>query len=98
VKEEGSLEAVMTKQLTHSQHLISIGGTGLAVLGLGVTASHLNHLGCVAIRMALEMLPRIVPLAWRASQVLASDYPRLFEHLCQFASVWRFVACLVRSV
>lgn len=88
----------MAKQLTHSQYLISIGGTGLAGLDLGEAACHLNHLGCVAIRMALEMLPTIVVLAWRASQALAFDYPGLFERLCQFASVWRFVACLVRSV
>ena len=85
----------MAKQLTHSQHLISIGG-GLAGLDLGVVAWHLNHLGCVAIKMALEMLPTIVLLAWRASQALAFDYPGLFERLCQFASVWWFVACLVR--
>ena len=88
----------MAKQLTHSQHLISIGGIGLAGLDLGVAAWHLNHLGCVAIKMALEMLPTIVLLAWRASQALAFDYPGLFERLCQFASVWRFVACLVRWV
>lgn len=88
----------MAKQLTHSQHLISIGGIGLAGLDLGVAACHPNHLGSVAIRMALEMLPTIVLLAWRASQALAFDYPRLFECLCQFASVWRLVACLVRSL
>ena len=84
--------------VTHSQYLISIGGIGLAGLDIGEATCHLNHLGCVAIRMALEMLPTIVLLAWRASQALAFDYPRLFERLCQFASVWRFAACLVRSV
>ena len=88
----------MAKQLTHSQYLISIGGICLAGLDLGEAACHLNHLGCVAIRMALEVLPTIVLLAWRASQALAFDYPRLFERLCQFASVWRFVAGLVGSV
>lgn len=88
----------MAKQLTHSQYLISIGGIGLAGLDVGEATCHLNHLGCVAIRMALEMLPTIVLLAWRASQALAFDYPLLFERLCQFASVWRFVACLVSSV
>lgn len=88
----------MAKQLTHSQHLISIGGIGLAGLDLGVAACHPNHLGSVAIRMALEILPTTVLLAWRASQALAFDYPRLFECLCQFASVWRLVACLVRSL
>ena len=84
--------------VTHSQYLISIGGIGLAGLDLGEATCHLNQLGCVAIRMALEMLPTIVLLACRASQALAFDYPRLFERLCQFASVWRFVACLLRSV
>jgi hypothetical protein len=98
VKQKGSLEAVMAKQLTHSQHLISIAGIGLAGLDLSEAAGHLNHLGCVAIRMALEMLPTIVLLTWRAFEALAFDYPRLFECLCQFASVWRLVACLVRSV
>jgi hypothetical protein len=97
VKQEGNREAVMAKQLT-SQHLISIGAIGLAGLDLGVAACYLNHLGCVAIRMALEMLPTIVLQAWRASQALAFDCPGLFERLYQLASVWRFVACLVRWV
>ena len=88
----------MAKQLTHSQHLISIGGVGLAGLDLAGAACHLTHLGCVATRMALEMLPTTVVVAWRASQALAFDYPRLFECLWQFASAWRLVACLVRSV
>ena len=88
----------MAKQLTHSQQLISIGGIGLAGLDLGVAACHLNHLGCVAIRMALEMLPAIVVLAWQASQALTFDHPRLFECLCQFVSVWPLVVCLARAV
>ena len=88
----------MAKQLTHSQHLISIGGIGLAGLDLGVAACQPTHLGAVAIRMAVEMLPTIVLLAGRASEALAFDYSRLFECLWQFASVWQLVACLVRSL
>ena len=86
----------MAKQLAHSQYLISIGGSTLAGLGLGEAACH--HLCCVVVRMALEVLPTVILLAGRASEALAFDYPRLFECLWQFASVWRLVACLVRSV
>lgn len=88
----------MATQLTHSQHLISVGGIGLAGLGLGEAAGQLHHLGCFAIRIALEMLPTIALLTWRASQALAFDHPRLFECLFQFMSVWPLVGCLVRSV
>jgi len=88
----------MAKQLTDSQHLISLGGISLAGLGLGGAARQLSHLGCVVVRMALEMLPAIVVLAWQASQALTFDHPRLFECLCQFVSVWPLVVCLARAV
>jgi hypothetical protein len=88
----------MAKKLTHSQHLISVGGISLAGLSLGEAACHLHHLGCVAVRMALEMLPTTALLAWRASQGFVFDHPRLFDCLCQFVSVWSLLVCLVRSV
>ena len=88
----------MAKQLTHSQYLISIGGSTLAGLGLGEAACHLNHLCCVVVRMALEVLPTIILGAFEASEGLAFDYPRLLECLCQFASIWPLVVCLARAV
>jgi len=88
----------MARQLTHSQHLIAIGGVSLAGLGLSEAASYLNHLSCVVARVALELLPTILLAAWRATQALAFDHPRFFEFLCQVFSVWPLVVCVARAV
>ena len=86
----------MAKQLTHSQYLISIGGSTLAGLGRGEAACH--PLCCVVVRMALEVLPTVILGAFEASEALAFDYPRLLECLCQFASIWPLMVCVAKAV
>jgi hypothetical protein len=88
----------MARQLTHSQHLIAIGGVSLAGLGLSEAACHLNHLCCVVQRVALGLLPTITLAAWRATQTLAFDHPRFFECLCQIFSIWPLVVCVAKAV
>ena len=88
----------MAKQLTHSQYLISIGGSTLGGLGLGEAACHLNHLCCVVVRMARQVLPTLILGALETSQARAFDYPRLLECLCQFASIWPVVVCVAKAV
>ena len=88
----------MARQLTHSQHLIAVGGVSLAGLGLSEAAYHLNHLGCAVARVALELLPTILLAGWRATQALAFDHPRFFECLCQISSIWPLVVCVAKAV
>jgi hypothetical protein len=88
----------MARQLTHSQHLIAIGGVSLAGLGLSGAVYQLNHLCCVVVRVALELLPTIFLAAWRATQALAFDHPRFFECLCQIFSIWPLVVCVAKAV
>jgi len=88
----------MAKQLTHSQHLISVAGIGLAGLGLSEAARQLTHLSCLVVRIALEALPTIILVAWQTSRVLAFNHPRLAECLCHFASILPVVVSLAKIV
>ena len=88
----------MARQLTHSQHLIAIGGVSLAGLGLSEAGYYLNHLSCVVARLALELLPTLLLATWRATQALAFDHPRFFECLCQAFSIWPLVVCVAKAV
>jgi len=88
----------MTKQPAHLQHLIPMGGITLAGLGVSEAACSLSHLCGVVLRMAFEMLPTILLMAWQASEALAFSHPRLLECLCQFLSIWPLVVSLAKAL
>lgn len=88
----------MASQFTHSHNLISIGGFGLAGLGLSGAACQVSHLCCLVTRVALGLLPLVALAAWHASQTLVLDHPRLLECLCQLLSLWPVVVTLAKAI
>ncbi len=89
----------MARQQATLQNLKSIAAAALAGLGLLMlfgmtdepTAQVTNILGFVA-RVAMELLPCVVPAAWRALETYASDHQGFSPCLVQMlVSCWSLV-------